>query len=281
MARSLRLEYAGGLYHITSRGNRKENIYDDDNDRSYFLALLGEVCSQYNWQCYGYCLMSNHYHLLIETIQGNLSKGMRQLNGVYSQKYNRQHNRVGHVFQGRYHAIIVEKQNYLLELSRYIVLNPVRAKMVSAATDWPWSNHSATLGLRPGYPWLNTTWVLSQFSETKHDAIALYAEFVNDGIRTSSPLKEVKNQVFLGSDAFVERGLNMIEPDIDLDEIPKIQRRMVPRSLQDISETRHTRNHAIVAAFNSGGYTMKQIGNYFGISYSMVSKIIKKSPFKT
>ena len=129
--------------------------------------------------------------------------------------------------------------------------------MVSAATDWPWSNHNVTLDLRPGHPWLNTTWVLSQFSDRKHDAIALYADFVNGGIRTSSPLKEVKNQVFLGSDAFVERGLNMIEPDIDLGEIPKLQRRTVPRSLKEISENYQTRNQAIVAAFFSGGYTMK------------------------
>ncbi len=124
MARPIRLEFAGALYHVTSRGDRQEDIYDVDNDRQDFLSILEDVCSRHNWICHAYCLMSNHYHLLIETPDANLSKGMRQLNGVYTQTYNRAHHRVGHVFQGRYKAILVQKESYLLELSRYIVLNP-------------------------------------------------------------------------------------------------------------------------------------------------------------
>ena len=119
MSRPLRLEYAGALYHVTSRGDRREDIYDNDADREAFLAILTDVCATYNWVCHAYCLMSNHYHLMIETPDSNLSKGMRQLNGVYTQKFNRNHNRIGHVFQGRYKAILVEKDSYLLELSRY------------------------------------------------------------------------------------------------------------------------------------------------------------------
>lgn len=137
MSRPLRLEYAGALYHITSRGDRREAIYEDDNDRNAFISVLEGVCDTYNWVCHAYCLMSNHYHLLIETPDANLSKGMRQLNGLYTQTYNRTHGRVGHVFQGRYKAILVEKENYLLELSRYIVLNPVRAGIVRSVRDWP------------------------------------------------------------------------------------------------------------------------------------------------
>jgi putative transposase len=130
MARPIRIEFSGALYHVTSRGNRQEDIYEDDTDRSVFLSVLEKTCSTNNWICHAYCLMSNHYHLLIETPDSNLSKGMRQLNGVYTQSYNRIHNRVGHVFQGRFKAIFVEKETYLLELARYIVLNPVRAGMV-------------------------------------------------------------------------------------------------------------------------------------------------------
>jgi len=117
MARPIRLEFPGALYHITSRGNRREDIYDGDADREKFLAILTEVCETYNWVCHAYCLMGNHYHLLIETPEGNLTRGMRQLNGVYTQRYNRRHARVGHLFQGRYKAILVEKDSYLLELA--------------------------------------------------------------------------------------------------------------------------------------------------------------------
>ncbi|MFT6915583.1 MAG: putative transposase [Motiliproteus sp.] len=147
MARPLRLEFAGALYHVTSRGDRREDIYENDNDRDEFLSVLAAVCETYNWVCHAYCLMSNHYHLLIETPDANLSKGMRQLNGVYTQRYNHSHGRVGHVFQGRYKAILVEKENYLIDLSRHIVLNPVRAAMVFTAGDWPWSSYRATAGL--------------------------------------------------------------------------------------------------------------------------------------
>ncbi|MBD3670659.1 MAG: transposase [Gammaproteobacteria bacterium] len=127
MSRPLRIEYAGALYHVTSRGDGQKDIYLDDKDRRDFLSNLTHVCERYNWVVHAYCLMSNHYHLLLETPDGNLSQGMRQLNGVYTQQFNRTHERVGHVFQGRYKAIIVQKDSYLLELSRYIVLNPVRA----------------------------------------------------------------------------------------------------------------------------------------------------------
>ena len=131
MSRPLRIELAGGLYHVTSRGDRRENIYDNDEDRKEWLIVLEKVCERFNWRCHAYCLMDNHYHFVVETAEGNLSKGMRQLNVVYTQYFNRQYNRVGHVFQGRYKAILVEKETYLLELSRYVVLNPVMAKIRS------------------------------------------------------------------------------------------------------------------------------------------------------
>src|SRR4030042_5793823 len=127
MARPLRIEFPGAVYHVTSRGNARQTIFIDDEDRGGFLDLLSIVVERFNWICHAYCLMGNHYHLLIETPDGNLSKGMRELNGIYTQHFNRRHGRVGHVFQGRFKAILVEKDSYLLELCRYIVLNPVRA----------------------------------------------------------------------------------------------------------------------------------------------------------
>ena len=140
MTRPLRIEFAGALYHITSRGNAQGDIYTHDEERQKYLTLLANACERFDWYCHAYCQMSNHYHLLIETNSPTLSKGMKYLNGTYTQYFNRRNRRVGHVFQGRYKAILVQKANYLLELSRYIVLNPVRARMVREAVDWPWSS---------------------------------------------------------------------------------------------------------------------------------------------
>jgi REP element-mobilizing transposase RayT len=131
MARPLRLEFSGALYHVTSRGDRQEDIYLCDEDRQDWLEVLETVCDRFNWVVHAFCQMTNHYHLLLETVDGNLSKGMRQMNGLYTQRFNRRHRMVGHLFQGRYKAILVQKEAYLLELTRYVVLNPLRAHMVN------------------------------------------------------------------------------------------------------------------------------------------------------
>ena len=167
MARPLRIEYAGALYHVTSRGDKKADIYLDDDDRELFLDSLKEVCARFNWIVHAYCLMDNHYHLLVETPESNLSLGMRQLNGVYTQRFNRKHSRVGHVYQGRFKAIIVQKEAYLMDLARYIVLNPMRARMVRYAQQWPWSSYRATIGLVSPQGGLNTEWLLAGFAKRK------------------------------------------------------------------------------------------------------------------
>jgi putative transposase len=177
--------------------------------------------------------MSNHYHLLIETPDSNLSKGMRQLNGVYTQSYNRLHNRVGHVFQGRFKAILVEKETCLLELARYIVLNPVRAGMVRAAKDWPWSSYRATTGRVQGLDCVNTDWLLAAFGKRKSTAIEQYKVFVAEGKGQPSPWAKLRNQVYLGSPPFVEKMQSLIDGDKELSEIPSSQRRPLPRTLVD------------------------------------------------
>src|SRR5512135_2237813 len=140
MARPLRIEYPGALHHITARGNARKRIYKNDADREAFLETLRDVVKRFGWVCHAYCLMDNHYHLLIETPEGNLSRGMRQLNGIFTQRLNRRHGRVGHLFQGRFKAIVVERESYLLELCRYVVLNPIRAGMVTHLERYPWSS---------------------------------------------------------------------------------------------------------------------------------------------
>jgi putative transposase len=182
MARPLRIELAGGLYHVTSRGDRREAIYRDDADRIAWLDLFGDVCERFNWRCHAYCEMTNHYHAVVETPEANLSKGMRQLNGVYTQSTNRRHGLVGHLFQGRFKAILVERDAYLLELARYVVLNPVRAGMVREAGDWVWSSYRAMVGQASAPGWLETDWLLGQFGEERAGAQAGYADFVRQGV---------------------------------------------------------------------------------------------------
>ncbi len=268
------------MYHITSRGNRKEAIYEQDEDRKNFLNILADVCRQYNWMGYAYCLMDNHYHLLIETPDGNLSKGMRQLNGRYTQTFNRRHQRVGHVFQGRYKAILIDKDRYLLELTRYIVLNPVRAGMVRSARDWPWSSYRETIGQKTKPDWLNSDWLLAGFGRNKTDAIEAYKRFVREGKGLPSPWENLKNQVFLGDDKFVESMQGRIKNNQDLSEIPASQRRPMAKELSYYAKKYPSRNDAIIAAYASNGYTLKEIGDYFNLHYSTVSGIVRNHKAK-
>ena len=211
MARPLRLELAGGIYHVTSRGDGRDDIYLSDADRIGWLEVFGEVCQRFNWVCHAWCQMTNHYHLLIETPEANLARGMRQLNGVYTQRFNRVHGRVGHVFQGRYKAILVERDSYLLELARYVVLNPLRAKMVKRLETWPWSSYLAIYGQAESPLWLQTDWLLAQFGQRRSSAVAKYVAFVHEGARLPSVWAQLRGQIYLGSDAFVQKMQTQID----------------------------------------------------------------------
>src|SRR6266542_306538 len=160
MARPLRLEHPGAVWHVTSRGNERREIFCDDHDRPDFLRQLAGVVTEFTWRLHAYVLMGNHYHLLFETPVPNLSQGIRQLNGIYTQRFNRRHARVGHLLQGRFKSILVEKERHLLELVRYIVLNPVRAGVTRTAAEWRWSNYRATAGLTSPPQWLDVNWTL-------------------------------------------------------------------------------------------------------------------------
>lgn len=275
MARPLRIEFEGALYHVTSRGDGQEDIYLDDNDREIYLNVLSDVCERFNWIIHAYCLMSNHYHLLVETPDSNLAKGMRQLNGVYTQRFNRVHTRAGHVFQGRYKSILVQKESYLLELARYIVLNPVRAQMVRSAKDWHWSSYRATAGFIKAEKWLTVDWILAAFSKRKEVAVKQYRNFVSAGCNQSKPWEELKNQIYLGDDAFVDEMQSKISLETDLSEIPSPQKRRVVKPLTYYENKYNDRDVAIVKAYESGGYSMKTIGEYFKLHYSRVSRIVK------
>lgn len=274
MARPLRLEFRGALYHVTSRGDGQEAIYQNDADRGLCLEVLANTVERYNWTVHAWCLMGNHYHLLIETPDSNLALGMRHFNGVYTQRFNRRHGRVGHVFQGRYKAILVQKDSYLLELARYIVLNPVRAGMVRRPQDWPWSSYRATAGLTAAPAWLQTEWVLSAFGQRRSGAQTRYRAFVAEGKTQPSPWGQLKNQIYLGSEAFVGKMQSHLAPDKDLSEVPTAQRRRVAKPLDYYARQHRDRNEAIQRAYASGGHGLKAIGEHFGLHYSRVSRIV-------
>jgi len=276
MARPLRIEFPGAFYHVTSRGNRQEAIYEDNEDRRAYLGILGDVVERFNWLCYTYCLMENHYHLVIETLEGNLSKGMRHLNGVYTQVSNRRHNRVGHLFQGRYKAILIDKDSYWLEVSRYVVLNPVRAGMVKEPGGWPWSSYNATVGAKNPPEWLKVDRLLAHFGQKPGIARRRYKEFVKDGIGRQSLWSDLKGQIYLGDERFIERMQGRLDDEEASDvNIPRAQRRGPAPTLKLIETRYKDRNRAIIAAYETGEYSYQQIGKYFGMHFTTVGRIVR------
>jgi putative transposase len=277
MARPLRIEFPGAVYHVTSRGNAKGMIFDDEQDRHEFLDILGSVVKKHRWLCHAYCLMGNHYHLLLETTEGNLSRGMRQLNGVYTQAFNRRHKRPGHLFQGRYKAILVEKDSYLLALCRYIVLNPVAAEMVEAPEDWLWSSYQATVGMVAVPELLTTEWVHAQFASTHRESCRLYRDFVCQGGGQPSIWEKLRGGVLLGDEDFVGRFRSYLSEKKGQEEIPRHQRLLHRPSLGDLLTTEvENRIWAAKEAHEEWGYTLKEIAGFWGMHYSTVSRKIKK-----
>ncbi|HEY4732454.1 MAG TPA: transposase [Gammaproteobacteria bacterium] len=289
MARPLRLEFPGALYHLTARGNERRDIYRDDGDRVRFLDLLEREIQQQAWHCHAYCLMNNHYHLLIETPEANLVQGMRRLNGVYTQTFNHRHGRAGHLFQGRYKSIIVDKDSYLLELCRYIVLNPVRASLTAKAEDWRWSSYRATAGLATAPQWLTTNWVLSQFGKTTKKAQRDYQKFVSEGMEGASPFENLHGQIWLGKKEFLARMDRLIEGQ-SLNDVPAIQARPSRPAKDDILNAAAevygvtpaeilSRTHqpafqaAVYLLRRATNMTLKEVATLCGVSPSRVSHI--------
>jgi putative transposase len=202
-------------------------------DRREFLDVLACAVERAAWRLHAFVLMGNHYHLLLETPERTLSKGMHLLNGVFTQRLNRRWKRVGHLFQGRYKSILVERESHLLELMRYVVLNPVRAGMITHVQDWPWSNFRATAGMVPAPPWLEVGWTLAQFPPPSR-ARRRYQDFVLAGIGMQSPLDGVKGQIYLGGDTFrqrVQARIDAIDPSLEHSEA---QRRPVRPALDAV-----------------------------------------------
>ena len=284
MARPLRIEFPGALYHVTSRGNRRQDIFVDEKDRQRFLDILTHTARRYNLLCHAYCLMDNHYHLVLETSDGNLARAMRQVGAVYTQAYNRRHGKSGHLFQGRYKAILIEREGHLLEVIRYVVLNPVRAGAAEAPEGWSWSSYRATCGTEEAPACLSVDWTLANFGLKRGEAIRRFRAFVRDGMEAESPFAKVRGQVALGGEDFWRELEGFLEGQVDIGEIPRQQRLAARPELEVLFAgglRRQERNARIVEAVERWGYSQKEVADRLGLHYSTVSRIVEKSRCKT
>jgi hypothetical protein len=224
--------------------------------------------------------MTNHYHLIIETPEGNLSRGMRQLNGVYTMYFNRRHRTVGHVFQGRYKAILVEKESYLLEVCRYVVLNPVRAGLVEKPEGWSWSSYRGTAGLNKPHRSLTIDWILGQMGKEKRGAVKRYRAYVREGTRADTIWKKVKGQSILGEEDFIDRFIGHVRGYEEIKEIPRGQRYLGRPRLEDLFSgkvvgDRKKRNERVGKAVGEWGYSQREVADYLRLHYSTLSRIMK------
>jgi len=215
MARPLRIEYEGAYYHVTSRGNERKKIFYANSDYDKFKTYLKDAQDKYGYLLHCYVLMSNHYHLLIETPNANMSKVMHFINGSYTNYINRRRGRSGHLFQGRYKAILVERDRYLLELSRYIHLNPVRAGLVKRPKDYPYSSYRGFIRVE-GRNFVSCDLIWEMISREKGEASRKYKDFVEGGMRKSpsSPLKDIYGGAILGSKRFIREALGRLKDEI-------------------------------------------------------------------
>jgi len=283
MARPLRIEFPGAVYHVTSRGDRREPIFVDNEDRHGLLEIVAQALSRFDAQALSYCLMGNHYHFVLHTRQANLSLLMRHINGVYTQSFNRRHNKVGHLFQGRFKAILVDRDAYLLEVCRYVDLNPVRARMVRKPEAWAWSSYRAHVGQAVAPEWLDTEglhgYLLGRAVRTAADrrrAADRYARLLASVPDASLWDSALRQQIYLGDEAFVERMQALAEPRNSTDvDIPKIQRRK-SRTLAQWMESCENREQALYNAHTQSAMTMSAIARELGLSISRVSRLIAR-----
>jgi putative transposase len=284
MARPLRIEFPGAIYHVTSRGDRREPIFIDDADRKALLVVVAQGMRRFDAQVLAHCLMGNHYHLVVHTRQANLSQLMRHLNGVYTQVFNRRHGKVGHLFQGRFKAILVDRDAYLLEACRYVELNPVRAGIADDPGAWPWSSYRAHVGEEETPPWLDTEglhgYLLGRPAVTVADhrrAARQYAALVAADRGTDLWSEGLRQQVYLGSPEFVDRMQALADPQRKASrETPKAQRAS-PRPLAHWLAQCSSREEALHRAHTEGAMTMTALARELGLSVSRVSRLIARA----
>ncbi len=297
MSRPLRIQFPDAWYHVMNRGRRGGNIFTTKEDYMSFVDLLKELDDVFNVKIVAYCLMPSHYHLLFQTPDANLSRSMRHLNGVYTQRYNKRHCCDGQLFRGRYKSIVVESDSYALELLRYIHRNPLEAGLVDNLQQYQWSTHKKYLSDSKKWKWLHKDYILKLFSKSKPESIRLYKQFVLKGT------PEEINQIFgrrnlptvLGSKSFVERIKDKFFNMNNFEEIPETKKlapdveiiKQTVCKAYDVKETElyvtmrgyfnEPRNVAVYLIRYLRNDTLKKVGEQFGIAkYSTVSSIVER-----
>ncbi len=284
MSRPLRIECPGALYHVTARGDRREAIFEDDADRIAFLAVIAQAFLRFDARMLAYCLMGNHYHLVLQTRSANLSQLMRHVNGVYSQRFNRRHDVVGHLLQGRFKAILVNRDAYLLEVCRYVDLNPVRAALVEDPADWPWSSYRSHVVRAEVPAWLDTSelhgHLLGREVRTTADtrrAAKKYTQWVAAGRGVELWDLALNRQVYLGDDDFVERMQDLSKPSSKTDRNIPATQRAAPRTLSYWMRECSSREAALWMAHARSGLSMTALAAEIGLSVGRVSQLIAKA----
>lgn len=286
MARPLRVEYPGAFYHVINRGNAGENLFKGIRDREKFLEYLETAIERFSLKIYTYCLMTNHFHVLLETRLPNLSQAIQWVNVSYAGYFNRKYQRNGHLFQGRFKSILVDADEYLKQLSRYIHLNPVRANLVEHPDEYKWSSYSTITGKTKEPAWLESAWLLSQFGTQRKQAITNYKKFVEEANTKDlkNPAKDLSGGFILGSPDFViwiketflsTRSdeneipqLRELKPRINIDQIVEAVCREFNCEIETILQKGRKRNVARDVAIYLvrvlSGEKGKNIGEYFG-----------------
>ena len=291
MSRPLRIQYKGAIYHISARGNEKKRVFWEKIDYEYFLKLLEKACERFSLRVYSFVLMTNHCHLMLRTEEANLSKAMHWLKTGYTVYLNRRRKRVGHLFQGRYHSVIVENESHFLELSRYIHLNPVRAHMVKRPEDYEWSSCRDYLRQRQKYPWVDRDAVLSELGGAANRRHTDYRKFLYTGANLDdSALNRIRQAIVLGSDVFREGLRKKYAPEKKPDVLGtnRLSQFVPIKQAQDrinkFLARRHPKyeNNCSVQMYllYRMGYGLKDVGTLFDVSYSAVSQNARRNAEK-
>jgi putative transposase len=252
---------------VTARGNEQKAIVRDDLDREDWVAVFMLVSGRFGWRCLAWCLMDNHFHFVVETPKANLARGMQQLNGRYAQRFNQRHDRVGHLFQGRYKALLTQSGEHLLEACRYTVLNPERTETPRRYDTWPWSSYRASAGLEPAPPWLDIDQLLGHFGPDPALAQRRYRDFVRAGLENGVDIPSVEGGIYLAARPYIRRrgGKPNGSP-----EIPRIQREPIAVPLERL--LRMNGDEAIAFAYRESGFTLREIADALAVHYSTVSR---------
>lgn len=270
MSRPIRIEFPGAIYHISSRGHDNQKIFIDDDDKQFFVDLLQKTVDRFHWVCHAWCLMPDHYHVVMETPEGNLSIGMRELNGGYTQYFNRRYALQGPAMQGRFKAILLERESHLLPVCRHVVLNPLRMGKVRQLEKYRWSSYRSTAGLDDTLVAVSPEWIWRQMGKSKKKAPERYQAWVKAGIGLDAPWGQVQRQILLGGEEFVEK----MQALMHMAARPKVK--LVRPSLKKIFakvKDRAGRNAAIRVASRAHFYRLHEIGSFIGLHLSTVSKI--------